>query len=64
LTQYKRLADKFGRNIPPNRLKKLDQLRDSGEIKITDIPGGLRDDFPEGVFDNKTLKEIKELCGQ
>ncbi len=61
LTQYERLAQKFGIKIPPGRLAELDRLRDSGEIRGSDLPGTLQSEFP-GIFGNLTLAEIREMC--
>ncbi len=61
LEQYERLAKDRGIKIPPDRLKRLNELRDSGEIRITDLPGGLRGEFP-GEFDGDTLDRIRKKC--
>ncbi|MBD1932667.1 MULTISPECIES: hypothetical protein [Cyanophyceae] len=63
LTQYERLARKFQKNIPEDRLAELNRLRDAGNITINDIPATLGHEFP-GVFGNMTLEEIRQLCSQ
>lgn len=64
LTQYKRLAKKYKKKIGAKKMKELDRKRGNGTITINDIPGGLRGDFPTGVFGDLTLNEIKRLCSQ
>jgi RHS repeat-associated protein len=61
LNQYRRLAQKFGIQLSPERLAQLDALRDSGNIRQSDLPGRLRREFP-GVFGDHTLGEIREMC--
>ena len=41
LTKYKSLSKKYGPKITANRLKQLDELRDAGEIRAVDLPGGM-----------------------
>lgn len=64
LTQYERLARKLGVRLPPSRVEALNHKRDAGTIIVTDLPGTLRREWPGGMFDGKTLNEIRELCGQ
>ena len=63
LTQYERLAEKLGIRLPPRRIEGLNRKRDAGTITIGDLPGTLRREWPGGIFDGKTLDEIRELCG-
>jgi len=63
LTQYERLAQKFGLNLPASRIEELNRLRDAGTITINHIPASLRDPFPMGTFGNMTLAAIRQLCG-
>ena len=63
LTQYERLAQKFGVNIGNKRIAELNRLRDTGQITINDIPGSLRGEFPTGTFGNITLKQVRNMCG-
>jgi RHS repeat-associated protein len=62
LTAYKRLANDHGKSIPPNRMSFLNDLRDSEQIRVTDIPSGLTQDFPE-EFRGMTLEQIRKKCG-
>ncbi len=62
LTQYERLAKKFGKKIGENRLRELDSLRELGEITINDLPATLRSEFPTGKFGNMNLKNIRHMC--
>jgi RHS repeat-associated protein len=61
LEQYERLAKKLGKTISPSRIQELDRLRDSGQIKKSDLPGFLHSQFPND-FDGKTLSEINKEC--
>jgi hypothetical protein len=63
LTQYARLAQNHSGRIPRSRLEELNRLRDSGTIRRSDLPGGLREVFP-GIFGDKTLNEIREMCNR
>jgi hypothetical protein len=63
LTQFERLAQKYGLNLSPRRIEELNRLRDSGQITINHIPGSLRDPFPLGTFGEMTLAAIRLLCG-
>jgi hypothetical protein len=63
LTQYERLAQKFGLNLPASRIEELNRLRDAGTITINHIPASLRDPFPIGTFGDMTLAAIRQLCG-
>ncbi|MGI2907148.1 hypothetical protein [Tolypothrix sp. VBCCA 56010] len=63
LTQYERLAKKFGVNLGDRRLAELNRLRDAGQITINQIPGTLRGEFPTGNFGEMTLQQIRDLCG-
>ena len=62
LTQYERLAKKYGIKISQSRLRQLDVLRDKGMIKLTDIPAKLREKFP-GTFSEDNLDDIYRKCG-
>ncbi len=64
LTQYRRLADDRGIRLSPDRLRKLNELRDSGAITSHDVPAGIlrgRPPFP-GEFSGWSLAEIRETC--
>jgi hypothetical protein len=63
LTQYERLAQKFGLNLPESRIAELNRLRDAGQITINHIPARLREQFPTGTFADMTLAAIRALCG-
>ena len=60
LTQYERLAKKFGKQIGTRRISELNRLRDSGTISINRLPGILRCEFLLGTFDYMKLNEIRE----
>lgn len=62
LTQYERLAKKFGLNLPASRLNELNRLRDTGTITINHVPGTLRGEFPLGIFGDRTLDAIRAMC--
>jgi hypothetical protein len=62
LTQFERLAKKYGLTLSPNRVKRLKGLRDAGKIKCSDLPAKLRSLFP-GEFTSMTLAAIRDLCG-
>lgn len=64
LTQYKRLAQKYGVNLPPKRLEALDRLREAKLITLNHLPATLHREFPKGAFGNITLAEILDLCGK
>jgi hypothetical protein len=61
LEQYERLMKKYGKEIPPATLKRLQALGDN--ITGTDLPGTLQSEFPS-EFQGLTLKEIRKLCGK
>ena len=61
LKQYARLAGKYQLQLPPNRLRDLDDKRDAGIITSDDLPARLRREFP-GSFIGKTLKDIEVWC--
>jgi hypothetical protein len=63
LTQYERLAAKFGKRMPPARVTELNSRRDAGEITIDMLPAFLHREWPGGRFDGRTLSEIRALCG-
>lgn len=63
LEQFERLAAKYGIDLPIKRLTKLNELREAGSIKVTDLPAGLRTKFP-GEFANDSLQDIKDKCGK
>jgi len=62
LTQYERLARKYGSNIGGKRLTELNRLRDTGKITINDLPATFKREFP-GQFNDMTLDQIRNLCG-
>ncbi len=62
LEQFERLAKKLGVRIPPKRLDHLRRLRDTGQIRSSDLPGTLSREFP-GEFAGMTLDEIRKVCG-
>jgi hypothetical protein len=62
LTQYERLAEKFGLKLPASRIQELNRLRDSEQITINHLPGSLRGEFPLGTFGDMTLAAIRGLC--
>jgi hypothetical protein len=64
LTQYERLAQKLNKRLSPQVIAALDRRRDAGTITIAAIPAILRRKWPGGVFDGKTLAEIRALCQQ
>lgn len=64
LEQYERLAAKLGTQLPPARIAHLNAMRDSGQIRGSDLPGRLQREWPGGQFDGKTLDEIRALCGR
>lgn len=63
LTQYERLAQKLGKDLPRNRIEELNRLRDAGQIQIAHLPGSLRELFP-GEWSDLTLAAIRALCGK
>jgi hypothetical protein len=63
LTQYERLAQKLGVNLTPKRIQELNQKRDAGTIKSSDLPGTIQRQFP-GIFAGKTLSEIRQICNR
>jgi hypothetical protein len=63
LEQYDRLTRKLAIRLPLARLAQLDALRETGEIKSTDLPAKLRLDFP-GEFAGMTLDVIRRTCNK
>ena len=63
LEQYERLAQKLEIKLSHARLEKLKRLRDTGEIKSTDLPATLGSDFP-GEFAGMSLRAIRRACGK
>jgi hypothetical protein len=61
LTQYERLAEKYGVRLTESRLQELDTKRDSGIISSNDLPATLQRVFP-GRFLGQTLQEVREDC--
>jgi len=61
LDQYERLMKKYGKEIPPTTLKRLQSLGEN--ITGADLPGTLQSEFP-GEFHGLTLREIRKLCGK
>ena len=64
LEQYERLAEELGSQLGQAQLDRLNGLRNSGQIRSTDLPGRLQREWPGGVLDGKTLDEIRQLCGK
>ncbi|WP_066425458.1 hypothetical protein [Anabaena sp. 4-3] len=58
LTQYERLANKYGLRLSDDKIKELNTLRDNGLIKISNLPAKLRNEFP-GEFSEMNLNEIR-----
>ncbi len=58
LTQYERLAKKYGVNLSKNKLAELNKKRDEGTITSNDLPSTLRKEFP-GEFGATPLGEIR-----
>jgi hypothetical protein len=63
LTQYKRLAEKYGIKLSNNRITEMNALRDTGTITVNNIPASLNRKFPIGTFGNMTLETIRKMCG-
>ncbi len=63
LEQYERLAKKYNLNLGHKRFNALNALRDSGRIKVSDLPKTLRDKFPKR-FQNDDLNSIYRKCGK
>jgi len=61
LKQYARLAGKYHVQLPPPRLKSLDDKRDAGTITSDDLPARIRNAFP-GSLRGRTLEDIEDLC--
>ncbi|OQW92029.1 MAG: hypothetical protein BWK78_02860 [Thiotrichaceae bacterium IS1] len=61
LEQYERLMKKYGKEISPKTLKKLQTLGEN--ITSADLSGTLQSEFPD-EFSGLTLKEIRKLCGK
>ncbi|HLO84621.1 MAG TPA: hypothetical protein VK203_06350 [Nostocaceae cyanobacterium] len=58
LTQYERLANKYGLKLSDEKIKELNDLRDRGLIKISNLPAKLRAEFP-GEFRDMNLNDIR-----
>lgn len=61
LKKYRSLAPKLGSKLSEQRLRELDRLRDSGQLRISHLPGSFQSQWPS-VFDNLTLAEIETIC--
>ncbi len=61
LTQFERLAKKYGVKLSPKRLTELQRLRDNGKIKSSDLPAKLQSEFPD-EFAGMTLAAIRKKC--
>jgi hypothetical protein len=61
LTQYERLAPKYGPRLLPKRLEQLNSKRNAGTITSYDIPATMREIFP-GEFEGMTLTAIRRAC--
>jgi RHS repeat-associated protein len=60
LTQYERLAQKYGIRLSPRRIEELNRLRDAGRISTSDLPAGLLREFP-GELAGLSLEDIGNL---
>jgi hypothetical protein len=63
LERYERLMSERGSQLPADRLAALDAARDAGTITSAQLPGTLQREWPGGVFDGKTLDQIRRMCG-
>jgi hypothetical protein len=61
LTQWERLAQKLGIKISKKRRDDLRRKTQNGTIKIADLPGGLRRQFPSEL-DRFDLNQIINIC--
>jgi predicted DsbA family dithiol-disulfide isomerase len=62
LTQYERLANKYGLRLSDDKIQELNTLRDHGLIKVSNLPAKLRNEFP-GEFSDMNLNEIRAYEG-
>jgi predicted DsbA family dithiol-disulfide isomerase len=62
LTQYERLANKYGLRLSDDKIQELNTLRDHGLIKVSNLPAKLRNEFPE-EFSDMNLNEIRAYEG-
>ena len=60
LTEYDRLANKLGLEISQNKRKQLNEKKNLGTIKGTDLPAKLRKEIPGELID-LTLNEVEEM---
>jgi hypothetical protein len=60
LSEYERLSDKCKLSIPPAKLQQLNEKRDAGVIKPSDLPAKLKNEIPK-EFQDMTIREIKEM---
>ncbi|OUL36180.1 hypothetical protein BV372_08205 [Nostoc sp. T09] len=58
LTQYERLANKYGLRLSEQKIQELNVLRDNGLIRASNLPAKLRNEFP-GEFSEMNLNEIR-----
>ena len=63
LTDYERLAEKLGKRLSGDRLRRLDALRDAGQITSNDLPGSMQREFPPQLA-GETLAQIRAKCGK
>jgi hypothetical protein len=63
LEQFERLARKYAVKLSAKRLQQLNNLRDTGKIKSSDLPRKLQCEFP-GEFTGMTVDEIKKKCSK
>jgi hypothetical protein len=61
LTQYERLAAKYGVKLTKEKVAALDELRAQGMITSNDLPATLQREFP-GQFQGLTLNEVRQIC--
>ena len=61
LTQWARLAQKFGKNIGNSTTNRLNQKMGDGSITSGDLPGSIGNEFPDSLK-GYTLNEIREKC--
>uniref|UniRef100_B8HMC1 Uncharacterized protein n=1 Tax=Cyanothece sp. (strain PCC 7425 / ATCC 29141) TaxID=395961 RepID=B8HMC1_CYAP4 len=55
-----RLAEKFNRELSPERIAALNLKRDNQTITSDDLPAVLRKEFP-GQFTGMNLRDIREI---
>jgi hypothetical protein len=63
LEQFERLSQKKGLKLSADKLERLTELMNSGEITVRDLPATLQREFP-GTLTNFSLTIIRFLCGK